>query len=134
MSPQALIALLFVLIVLTLSATPLVRDFTTRQVRRVRQRVLTRRSQRVSTGTTVITGSGDEVEVLEELPPPPRRAARFSGHKRRVVAALVAAFSARELAALERAAKSAPGPLSALAAAIPPFAARAFATRGWRSR
>ena len=87
MSPQALIALLVVLIVLTLSATPLVRDFTARQVRRVRQRVPNRPVQRVSTGTTVITASGDEVEVLEEVPPPPRRAARFAGRERRVVAA-----------------------------------------------
>src|SRR4030088_1312435 len=45
------------------------------------------------------------------------------------VAALVAAFSARELAALESAAKAAPGPLSALAAAIATFAARALASR-----
>ena len=72
MSPQALIALLVVLILLTLSATPLVRDFTARQVRRVRQRVPTRPLQRVSTGTTVITASGEEVEVLEEAPPPRR--------------------------------------------------------------
>ena len=41
----------------------------------------------------------------------------------------MAAFSARELAALERAAKAAPGPLSALAAAITTFAARALASR-----
>ena len=78
MSPQALIALLVVLIVLTLSATPLVRDFAARQVRRVRQRVPTRPLQRVSTGTTVITANGDEVEVLEQVPPPPRPA-RFAG-------------------------------------------------------
>src|SRR6476659_5283790 len=90
MSPQALIALLLVLILLTLSATPLVRDFAARQVRRVRQRVPTRPLQRVSTGTTVITASGDEVEVLEEVPQPPRPA-RFSGHERRAVAAVVAA-------------------------------------------
>ena len=91
MSPQALIALLVVLILLTLSATPLVRDFTARQFRRVRQRVPTRRLKRVSTGTTVITASGDEVEVLAEAPPPPIRAARFASHERRVVAAVVAA-------------------------------------------
>ncbi len=91
MSPQVLIALLVVLILLTLSATPLVRDFTARQVRRVRQRVRTRPAQRVSTGTTVITASGDEVEVLEEVPAPPRRAARFDSRERRVVAAVVAA-------------------------------------------
>jgi tetratricopeptide (TPR) repeat protein len=88
MSPQALIALLLVLILLTLSATPLVRDFAARQVRRVRKRVPTRPIQRVSTGTTVITASGDEVDVLEEVPPRP---ARFAGRERRAVAAVVAA-------------------------------------------
>src|SRR6266849_3941243 len=91
MSPQALIALLVVLILLALSATPLVRDFTARQVRRVRARVPRRSVQRISTGTTVITASGDEVEVLKEAPPPPGRAARFAGRERRVVAAAVAA-------------------------------------------
>src|SRR5829696_4901405 len=90
MSPQALIALLLVLILLTLSAMPLVRDFAARQVRRVRKRVPTRPLQRVSTGTTVITASGDEVEVLEEVPSPPRPA-RFAGRERRAVAAVVAA-------------------------------------------
>ena len=46
-----------------------------------------------------------------------------------LIAALVATLSARELAALEGAAKAAPGPLSALAAAITSFAARALASR-----
>jgi AcrR family transcriptional regulator len=54
---------------------------------------------------------------------------RYFPAKTDLVAALVAAFSARELAALERAAKAAPGPLSALAAAITTFAARALASR-----
>ena len=54
---------------------------------------------------------------------------RYFPAKTDLVAALVAAFSARELAALERAAKAAPGPLSALAAAITTFAARALANR-----
>src|SRR3979411_1578777 len=54
---------------------------------------------------------------------------RYFPAKTDLVAALVAAFSARELAALESAAKAAPGPLSALAAAIATFAARALASR-----
>ena len=54
---------------------------------------------------------------------------RYFPAKTDLVAALVAAISARELAALERAAKAAPGPLSALAAAITTFAARALASR-----
>jgi AcrR family transcriptional regulator len=45
------------------------------------------------------------------------------------VTALVTALAARELAALEIAAKAAPGPLSALAAVIATFAVRALARR-----
>ena len=54
---------------------------------------------------------------------------RYFPAKTDLVAALATEFSARELAALERAAKAAPGPLSALAAAITTFAARALASR-----
>jgi AcrR family transcriptional regulator len=54
---------------------------------------------------------------------------RYFPAKTDLVAALVAAFSASELAALESAAKAAPGPLSALAAAITTLAARALAGR-----
>ena len=54
---------------------------------------------------------------------------RYFPSKPGLVAALVAALSAREVAAIERAAKAAPGPLSTLAAAIVPFAARALAAR-----
>jgi len=89
MSPQALIALLVVLIVLTLSATPLVRDFATRQVQRVRQRMVSRRPASIRTGTTVITGSGDEIEVLEQAAP--SQAAPSAVRDRRVVAAAIAA-------------------------------------------
>jgi AcrR family transcriptional regulator len=45
-----------------------------------------------------------------------------------LVTALVSEFREREIAAIERAAKAAPGPLSALAAAVTAFAARALAT------
>src|SRR5207248_9744749 len=54
---------------------------------------------------------------------------RYFPSKTELVTALVAALSERELAALEAAAKAAPGPLSALAAAITTFAARALAQR-----
>src|SRR5437660_11262456 len=50
---------------------------------------------------------------------------RYFPAKTELVAALVAALSEREIAALGRAADGAPGPLSALAAAITSFAARA---------
>src|SRR5262245_48810928 len=52
---------------------------------------------------------------------------RYFPSKAELVAALVAALCEREIAAIERAARAAPGPLSALAAAITPFAARALA-------
>ena len=52
---------------------------------------------------------------------------RYFPAKTDLVAALVAAVSAEEIAALRRAATAAPGPLSALAAAITTFAARALA-------
>jgi AcrR family transcriptional regulator len=54
---------------------------------------------------------------------------RYFPSKSDLVTALVAAFSERELEALDAAAKAAPGPLSALAAAITTFAARALARR-----
>jgi AcrR family transcriptional regulator len=54
---------------------------------------------------------------------------RYFPAKTDLIAALVAAQSAAELAALNRAADAAPGPLSALAAAVVTFAARALASR-----
>jgi len=54
---------------------------------------------------------------------------RYFPAKTELVAALVAAFSEREIAALARAADGAPGPLSALAAAITTFAARTLVNR-----
>jgi AcrR family transcriptional regulator len=53
---------------------------------------------------------------------------RYFPAKTGLVTALVAAQSAAEIAALNRAADAAPGPLSALAAAIVTFAARALAS------
>lgn len=52
---------------------------------------------------------------------------RYFRSKTELVAALVASVSERELSAMRRAADAAPGPLSALAAAITTFAARALA-------
>jgi AcrR family transcriptional regulator len=54
---------------------------------------------------------------------------RYFPSKTDLVAALVTAVAARELAALRKAAGAAPGPVSALAAAITTFAARALAQR-----
>jgi len=52
---------------------------------------------------------------------------RYFPSKTELVAALVASVSERELGAMRRAADAAPGPLSALAATITTFAARALA-------
>jgi len=54
---------------------------------------------------------------------------RYFPSKTEMVAALVGAVSEREVAAMRRAADAAPGPLSALAAAIATFATRALAAR-----
>lgn len=54
---------------------------------------------------------------------------RYFPSKTELVAALVTAISEREIGAIRRAAGAAPGPLSALAAAIATFAARALRNR-----
>jgi AcrR family transcriptional regulator len=54
---------------------------------------------------------------------------RYFPSKNDMVSAIVAAVSQRELAAMRQAADAAPGPLSALAAAIATFAARALVRR-----
>src|ERR687887_593041 len=51
---------------------------------------------------------------------------RYFPSKTEMVAAVVAAVSEREISAMRRAAEAAPGPLSALAATIATFAARAL--------
>ena len=54
---------------------------------------------------------------------------RYVASKAELVSILVAAVSDREISALRRAADAAPGPLSALAAALTTFAARSLAHR-----
>src|SRR2546427_2634149 len=54
---------------------------------------------------------------------------RYFPSKTDLVAAVVAAVSEREIGVVRRSADAAPGPLSALAAAIATFAARALARR-----
>jgi len=54
---------------------------------------------------------------------------RYFPSKTELVAALVAAVSEREIGAMRRAANAAPGPLSALAAALTTFAAHALESR-----
>ena len=79
MSLQVLIALLLLLIVLGLSVTPRARSFTAHQYNRLRRHMPRRQRQRTaSTGTTIITGTGEEVEVLEEAPAAPSLARRVA--------------------------------------------------------
>ena len=54
---------------------------------------------------------------------------RYFPSKTELISELVSALSSRELGAMQTAADAAPGPLSALAACIATFAARALATR-----
>src|SRR5262245_32250784 len=54
---------------------------------------------------------------------------RYFPSKTELVGAVVASMSEREIGAVRRAAQAAPGPLSALAAAIATFAARALHNR-----
>jgi AcrR family transcriptional regulator len=54
---------------------------------------------------------------------------RYFPSKTELVAALVASISEREIGAVQKAGKAAPGPLSALAASIATFAARALRNR-----
>ena len=54
---------------------------------------------------------------------------RYFPSKTELIAALVAAVSEREIGAMRRAADAAPGPLSALAAALTTFAAHALGSR-----
>jgi len=54
---------------------------------------------------------------------------RYFPSKTELIAALVAAVSEREIGAMRRAADAAPGPLSALAAALTTFAAHALSSR-----
>ena len=54
---------------------------------------------------------------------------RYFPSKTELIAALVAAVSEREIGAMRRAADAAPGPLSALAAALTTFAAQALRSR-----
>src|SRR5438046_6024490 len=54
---------------------------------------------------------------------------RYFPSKTELVGAVISAMAEREMAALQRAADAAPGPVSALAAALATFAARALRNR-----
>jgi AcrR family transcriptional regulator len=99
-----------------------------RRTERVIQRINARRDAIVEAARALAADGGmDAVQVV----PVAERASiaagtvyRYFPSKHDLVAALTDGFAERELAAIRRAADAAPGPLSALAAAIVTFAAR----------
>jgi AcrR family transcriptional regulator len=104
-----------------------------RRTERVIARLAARRDAIVAAARTLASEQGmDAVQIA----PVAERAGiaagtvyRYFPSKTELVTALVAAVSERELAAMRQAADAAPGPLSALAAAIVTFAARAVHER-----
>ena len=131
MSPQALIALLVLLLVLALSATPRAHDFTGRLMRQIRRRVPRRPRPRLSTGTTVITSSGEEVEVLEEAPPRPSLLTRYVGSPLRTVAAVVASVLVVSIVGLQLYRVLTLPPAGQFVVLVAPFLFRVERVRPW---
>src|SRR5215467_10289950 len=97
-------------------------------------RKLAARRAAILAAAQALAGEGGMAAV--QIAPVAERAAiaagtvyRYFPSKTALVSALVEALSVEEIAALKRAGDAAPGPLSALAAAITTFAARALAER-----
>ena len=104
-----------------------------RRTENVTRRLAARREAILAAGEALAAEGG---MAAVQIAPVAERAAiaagtvyRYFPSKTDLVAALVTAVAARELAALRKAAGAAPGPVSALAAAIATFAARALAQR-----
>ena len=104
-----------------------------RQTEHVAQRLAGRRDAILVAARTIAAESGI---TAVQIAPVAQRAGiaagtvyRYFPAKADMVAALIRAVSQREIAALRRVADAAPGPLSALAAAILAFAARAVRQR-----
>lgn len=104
-----------------------------RRTERVMQRLAARQDSILLAARAIAAESG---MAAVQIAPVAERAGiaagtvyRYFPAKTDLVAALVAAVSEREIAALRRAADAAPGPLSALAAAILTFAMRAVRHR-----
>jgi AcrR family transcriptional regulator len=104
-----------------------------RRTERVIQRLAARHEAIIMAARTIAAEAG---MAAVQVAPVAERAGiaagtvyRYFPAKSDLVAALIAAVSEREIAALRRAADAAPGPLSALAAAILTFAARAVRNR-----
>src|SRR5690349_19204546 len=104
-----------------------------RRTEKVARRLAARRDAIVAAAAALAAEHG---MAAVQIAPIARRAGiaagtvyRYFPSKRDMVAALVTAVSEREIGAMRQAADAAPGPLSALAAAIATFAARALAGR-----
>src|SRR5437879_5874277 len=104
-----------------------------RRTENVARRLAERREAIVAAARALTAGGG---MAAVQIAPVAERAGiaagtvyRYFPSKTDLVAALVAAVSEREIAAVRRAADGAPGPLSALAAALATLAARALARR-----
>lgn len=99
-----------------------------RRTARVIQRFNARRDTIVGAARALAAEGG--MEAVQVVPVAARASIaagtvyRYFPSKHDLIAALVEGFAERELAAIRRAAEAAPGPLSALAAAIVTFAAR----------
>jgi AcrR family transcriptional regulator len=98
------------------------------------RRKLTARHDAILTAARTLASEGGIAAV--QIAPVAERAGiaagtvyRYFPSKTELVAELVAAFAQSEIAALAKAADAAPGPLSALAAAVATFGARALADR-----
>ena len=104
-----------------------------RRTERVMQRLAARREAIVAAAQLIAAESG--MAAVQIVPVAARAGIaagtvyRYFPAKSDLVAALMNAVSERELAAIRRAADAAPGPLSALAAALTTFAARVHAHR-----
>jgi AcrR family transcriptional regulator len=104
-----------------------------RRTERVVQRLAARRDAIVAAARALASERGMEAVQIAPVAERAGIAAgtvyRYFPAKTDLVTALVAAVSERELAAMRQAADAAPGPLSALAAAVVTFAARAARER-----
>ncbi len=104
-----------------------------RRTERVLQRLAARHEAIIAAAQAIAMESGlgavQIVPVAERAGIAAGTVYRYFPSKTELVAALVAELAEREIGALARAAAAAPGPLSALAAAVTTFAARALARR-----
>jgi AcrR family transcriptional regulator len=104
-----------------------------RRTERVQQRLKARHDALIAAARAIADEHGLQgvqiVPVAERAGIASGTVYRYFASKSALVEALIADVSGRELAAMQAAAQAAPGPLSALAASLVTFAARALAQR-----